>query len=71
MPDNATIVKGWLRARRGNYFCHKCISEGSGVTPVNQVNQLIRPLENTGGFRYMQTTCSNCGKDAKCAGYFG
>ena len=36
MPDNATRVTDWLKRSRGLFFCHKCVSEGTGVTPQAQ-----------------------------------
>lgn len=45
MADNATKITDWLRQRRGQYFCHKCVSAGTGVEPQAQVNQIIRPLQ--------------------------
>lgn len=71
MPDNASVIVQWLKGRRGRYFCHGCISQGTGVKPTAQVNQIIRPLGKTKDFRYMKTTCSDCGADRNCAGYFG
>jgi hypothetical protein len=38
--------------------------------PAQQVNQIIRPLGASKDFRYMKTTCSECGRDLKCIGYF-
>jgi hypothetical protein len=73
MPDkpNAQIVTDFLKANKSRYFCHSCVSAGTGVTPQAQVNQIIRPLEHAKEYRYMQTTCSECSHDRKCVGYFG
>jgi hypothetical protein len=73
MPDkpNAQIVTDFLKANKSRYFCHSCVSAGTGVTPQAQVNQIIRPLEHAKEYRYMQTTCSECSRDRKCVGYFG
>ena len=71
MSDNTTTVVSWLKARKGQYFCHVCVSEGTGVQPVNEVNQIIRPLGHTREFRYMKTTCSGCTRDRNCVAYFG
>lgn len=71
MSDNTTTVVSWLKARKGQYFCHVGVSEGTGVQPVNQVNQVIRPLGQTREFRYMKTTCSGCTRNRNCVGYFG
>ena len=71
MADNATKITDWLRQRRGQYFCHKCVSAGTGVEPQAQVNQIIRPLQAAREFRYMKTTCSECTRDLNCVGYFG
>jgi hypothetical protein len=71
MPDNATKITDWLNARKGKNFCHACVSAGTGVQPAPQVNQIIRPLGASKDFRYMKTTCSECGRDLMCIGYFG
>lgn len=71
MPDNTTTIVSWLKARKSQYFCHVCVSEGTGVQRQAQVNQIIRPLGATKEFRYMKTTCSGCTRDRNCVGYFG
>lgn len=71
MPDNATIVTTWLKARKGQYFCHTCIGKATGVEPPQQVNQIIRPLGQSRDFRYMKTNCSECRGDKMCVGFFG
>lgn len=71
MPENATIVIGYLKTNKGNYFCVNCVMASTDVRPFQQVNAIIRPLGATKDFRYMKTTCSACGADLKCVGYFG
>ena len=73
MPDkpNAQIVTDFLKANKSRYFCHSCVSTGTGVAPQAQVNQIVRPLEHAKDYRCMQTTCSECSCDPKCIGYFG
>ena len=71
MPDNTSKVVDWLKQNRGKYFCHACVSAGTGVKPQAQVNQIIRPLGQAKEFRYMKTTCSQCTGDRNCVGYFG
>jgi len=71
MPDNATTITSWLKARRSEYFCHVCIGKGTGVEPAQQVNQIIHPLGQSRDFRYMKTNCSECRSDKMCIGYFG
>lgn len=70
MSDNATLVSSWLKQNQQKYFCHNCLSDETGVRPVAQVNQIIRPLGQSREFRYMRTTCSRCSADRKCIGYF-
>jgi hypothetical protein len=36
----------WLKKNKGKYFCHACVSEGTGVKPHAQVNQIIRVSAN-------------------------
>jgi hypothetical protein len=71
MPDNATILTDWLKTRRKQYFCHRCLIAGTGVKPAAQVNQIVRPLANAKEYRYFKTTCSACAADRMCVGYFG
>jgi hypothetical protein len=71
MADNTALVVGWLKQRKGHYFCHACVSQGTGVQPQAQVNQIIRPLGAAKDFRYIKTTCSGCTADRNCVGYFG
>jgi len=71
MPDNATRIVEWLKQRRGRSFCHTCVSSGADVSPRQQVNQIIRPLGQTKEYRYTKSTCSGCGANLKCIGYFG
>ena len=68
--QNAELVTDFLKANKGMYFCHDCVALGTGVTPTQQVNQIIRPLEYAKEFRYMRTTCSECSRDRKCVGFF-
>jgi hypothetical protein len=71
MPDNATKVADWLKARKGKAFCNRCVGKGSSIEPVNQVNQLVRPLGNTKEYAYKEATCSECGLERKCVAYIG
>ena len=70
MSKSDTLVK-FLRAHRGQYFCDRCLSEKTGITPLAQVNQLARPLEHAKEYRRFKTTCSGCTKDRLALGYFG
>ena len=70
--DNAARVTRWLRQRRGNYYCHHCISRETGVTPIAQVNQIVRPLQQAPKeWRYGDAPCSGCGRERKCIAYIG
>jgi len=69
--SNATLFVSFLKARQGKYFCDRCLSEGTGIKPLAQVNQLARPLEHAKDFRRIKTTCSGCTKDRLALGYFG
>jgi hypothetical protein len=70
--DNASRVARWLRQRRGNYYCHHCISREAGVTPIAQVNQIVRPLQQAPKeWRYGDAPCSGCGRERKCIAYIG
>jgi hypothetical protein len=71
MPSNADTVKTFLRAHARKYFCQGCISDATGVSPTNQVNQIVRPLENERRWRYTDATCSTCGEPRKCAMFTG
>ena len=71
MPDNATTVTSWLKARKGDSLWINCVMTGTGVTPFQEVNQIVHPLEDAKDFRYMKTTCSECSRDLKCVGFFG
>lgn len=69
--QNAELVMDFLKANKGRYFCHSCTSLNATVRPVNQVNQIIRPLGLTKEYRYSDTTCSACGKDRACIVFVG
>jgi hypothetical protein len=69
--DNATKIAIWLKARRNQPYCHKCVSENTGVKPTQQINQIIRPLGKAKDFRYYRTTCMGCSADAMCVVYVG
>lgn len=71
MASNADTVKKFLRDNARKYFCLRCISDATGVSPTNQVNQIVRPLENEKGWRYVGATCSSCGNSRKCAMFSG
>ena len=71
MSDNAKIVTDWLRRHPRQYFCQHCISRETGVKPIPQVNQIVRPLGKTREYRYEKTTCAGCGKDRMCIAYVG
>lgn len=64
--SNAARVTRWLRQRRGNYYCQHCISRETGVTPIAQVNQIVRPLQQAPKeWRYGHAPCSGCGRERK------
>ena len=69
--SNADVLVAFLRAKKGAYFCDRCLSEGTGIKPLAQVNQLERPLEHAREYRRMKTNCSACSRDLRCIGYFG
>ncbi len=70
--DSASRVARWLRQRRGNYYCHHCISREVGVTPIGQVNQIVRPLQQAPQeWRHGDAPCSGCGRERKCIAYIG
>ena len=71
MPDNATVVTNWLRSKPGRYLCQDCISVHTGVAPVNQVNQIVRPLGQTREWRYTKAPCAECGRNRKCITFVG
>jgi hypothetical protein len=54
MADNATRVADWLKARKGRYFCQRCVNIGISVNPAAQVNQIVRPLANARDYRLLQ-----------------
>ena len=69
--DNAGRLARWLRQRRGNYYCHHCISREIGVAPA-QVNQIVRPLQRAPKeWRLGQAPCSGCSRERKCVAYVG
>ena len=65
---NADTVRAFLSDKRGLWFCDSCISEATGIKPVNQVNQLTRPLVFPGSpfSRAEGVSCSECGKPRTC-----
>ena len=70
--DNAARVTRWLRQRRGLYFCNHCISRETGVAPIAQVNQAVRPLQKVPKeWRLGQAPCSGCGRERNCIAYVG
>jgi hypothetical protein len=69
--SNADLLANFLKQNRGNYYCEPCLSERTGITPLAQVNQLVRPLQNAREYRRMKTNCSACNRDRICIGYFG
>ena len=44
--SNADKLVAFLRAHKGEYFCDRCLSERTGITPLAQINQLAHPLEH-------------------------
>jgi hypothetical protein len=68
--SNADRLVALLEAKKGSYFCDRCLGELTGIAPQAQVNQLARPLEHAKDFRRMRTYCSSCGKDRLALGYF-
>jgi hypothetical protein len=71
MSDNATVVTTWLRSNRECYFCQACISLKTGVAPVNQVNQVVRPLGQAREWRYAPAPYAECGRARKCIAFVG
>jgi hypothetical protein len=69
MPDNATIIATWLRARPRQWFCARCIMTATSIEPFQQVNQIIRQIENGTDFRYTESLCSSCREERKCIGF--
>lgn len=69
--QNAELVTDFLKADRGRYFCHACVGLNANVHPVNQVNQIIRPLGQTKEYRYSKTSCSGCGRELSCIAFVG
>jgi hypothetical protein len=70
--DNAGRLASWLRQRRGRYFCHHCLSRETGITPVAQVNQALRPLQQMPKeWRLTEAPCGGCGRDRKCIAFVG
>lgn len=70
--DNAGRVTGWLRQKRGQYYCQHCISRETGVTPIAQVNQIVRPLAQAPKeWRYEDAPCSGCGRERRCIANVG
>jgi hypothetical protein len=69
--SKSDILVAFLRANKGQYFCDRCLSEKTGITPLAQVNQLARPLEHAKEYRRIKTTCSGCTEDRVALGYFG
>lgn len=67
----ADLLVGFLKSRKGEYFCDRCLGDLTGIRPQAQINQLARPLEHAKDFRRMKTNCSNCGEDRRAIGYFG
>ena len=56
---NAGIVAAFLRQHRGRWYCDRCISTLIGIKPPNQVNQITRPLAQTGEFERRESViCS-------------
>ena len=70
--DNASRVTRWLRRRRGNYYCHHCISRETGVMPIAQVNQVCRPLQQSPKeWRFGEAPCAGCGREKKAIAFIG
>jgi hypothetical protein len=71
MSENVQVVSDWLRSKEGQYFCHRCIGENTGVKKQATVLQLTGPLGNATEFRYRKTICSRCHGDRACAAFVG
>ncbi len=70
--DPASRVMRWLRQRRGNYYCHHCISRETGVMPAAQINQICRPLQKAPKeWRFGEAPCAGCGRERKAIAYIG
>ncbi len=63
---NAEIIKDYLTQNAGRFFCNKCLSELTGVTLSNQVNQVTRPLRGEASWVDSQTICSSCQQERLC-----
>jgi len=65
---NAATIAEFLRARRGQWYCDRCISDLTGIRPPNQVNQTTRPLSQTAEFeRRLSVQCSQGGHLRTCS----
>ena len=67
--DNASLVKDFLLKNQGQFFCNSCISDKTGITPPNQVNQLTRPLRGVKPYRSGFMTCSVCRQTRECISF--
>jgi hypothetical protein len=64
---SAERVAEFLRIHRGAWYCDGCISESTAVEPLNQVNQITRPLALTSDYERAESTqCNRCGQHRKC-----
>ena len=71
MEPNVQKVGKFLIERSGKYYCDKCLSELTGVTPRNQVNQITRPLALSKEYRRVDAKCEHCRKSRTCTSYVG
>jgi hypothetical protein len=71
MADNVQVVSDWLKSKKDQYFCHRCIGENTGVKKPAPITQLAGPLGNAADFRYRKTICSRCHSDRACAAFVG
>ena len=66
-------VISFIRANRGNLYCHKCVSfqvsrPGGGHINETQASNAIRPLKDIDEFTIEKSTCSKCGEIKQVVG---
>jgi hypothetical protein len=64
---NPEKVKRFLKDNAGQFFCNGCLSKYTGITPVNQVNQITGPLRGVSPYHFGDSVaCGECGQVRKC-----
>ena len=71
MPSNAATVANYLKSNKNRYFCQSCLMAATNVRPQAQMNQIVRPLEQSSDYRYSRAPCSQCERNLKCIVYVG